>query len=142
MLLRSTKAILAGLLVLSLACSGEPIGPEDPPDDPIIGDYTLQTINNLPLPVVIEDDGTITVEITAGVVNIFPDGTFNDITDLRITEDGESSTFVDTGLGTWSRTANVITFTLSDGSGSYTMTWDGGDRLSQLFDGDQLVYER
>jgi hypothetical protein len=142
MLLRSTKVLLAGLLVLSVACGGESVAPEDPPDDPVIGDYTLQTINNLPLPVVIEDDGIITVEITAGVVNIFPDGTFNDITDLRITDGGQVSTFVDTGLGTWSRTANVITFTLSGGAGSYAMTWDGGDRLSQLFDGDQLVYER
>jgi len=37
---------------------------------------------------------------------------------------------------------STVTFVPNDGSGNYTMTWNGQLRLTQLFQGFTLVYER
>jgi hypothetical protein len=137
-LVRST--LLAGMAALALAaCSGDPTGPD--PDE-LAGEYILLTINGQSLPVIVDQLGNDIIEITQGTVSLEAGGTFDDVTQLRITESGAVSTEVDVTQGTWEAVGTTVTFRPTDGSGTYTMTWDGQLRLTQLFQGLTLVYER
>ena len=52
------------------------------------------------------------------------------------------TTPTDATAGTWSLNGSTILFSPTDGSASYNMTWNGQDRLTQIFQGFTLVYER
>ena len=130
----------AGMIAVSLAaCSGDSTGPDL---DELAGEYILFTINGQSLPVIVDQFGNDIVEITQGSVSLESNGTFDDVTQLRITESGAVSTEVDVTQGTWEAVGTTVTFRPTDGSGTYTMTWDGQLRLTQLFTGLTLVYER
>ena len=137
-LFRST--LRAGMLAVSLAaCSGDPTGPDL---DDLAGEYILFTINGQTLPVIVDQVGNDIVEVSQGSVTLQTSGTFDDVTQLRITESGVVSTQVDVAQGTWEAVGSTVTFRPSDNSGTYTMTWDGNLRLTQIFQGFTLVYEK
>jgi hypothetical protein len=130
----------AGMIAVSLAaCSGDSTGPDL---DELAGEYILFTINGQSLPVIVDQFGNDIVEITQGSVSLESNGTFDDVTQLRITQSGVVTTEVDVTQGTWEAVGTTVTFRPTDGSGTYTMTWDGQLRLTQLFQGFTLVYER
>ena len=134
------NTLSAGLLAVSLvACSGDATGPD--PDE-LAGEYILFTINGQSLPVIVDQVGNDIVEVTQGSVTLQSSGAFDDVTQLRITESGVVSTQVDVAQGTWEAVGTTVTFRPSDNSGTYTMTWDGNLRLTQIFQGFTLVYER
>lgn len=135
--------LTAGMLAASLAaCSGDATGPDA---DTLAGEYILFTIDGQSLPVIVDQVGNDIAEVTEGSVTLQSNGTFDDVTTLRITESGVVTTEVDATQGNWTVSGTTVTFTPNDGSGSYTMTWDiqqGQRRLTQLFQGFTLVYER
>ena len=77
-----------------------------------------------------------------GTVTLDEDGTFGDVTELRITEGGVVTTEGVSTQGTWTISGSTVTFVPNDGSDNYTMTWDGQLRLTQLFQGFTLVYDK
>ncbi len=112
----------------------------DPPGDPT-GVYPLRTINGQPLPFLYSQIGDDKVEFMDGTVTLNADKTFIDATTFRVTEQGVVTTEVDLGDGTWSLSGATVRFLLADGS-SYSMTWNGTDTLTQVFDTFTLVYQK
>jgi len=129
----------AGVIAVALAACGDSTGPDS---DDLVGSYDLITIDGASLPVIVEQIGEDKAEITMGTVTLDEDGTFGDVTELRITEGGVVTTEVVSTQGTWTVSGSTVTFVPNDGSGNYTMTWDGQLRLTQLFQGFTLVYDK
>jgi hypothetical protein len=136
-LLRNT--LRAGAIAVALAACSDSTGPDT---DDLVGSYTLITIDGASLPVVVDQVGEDKAEVTMGTVTLDEDGTFGDATELRITEGGVVTTEVQSTQGTWTISGSTVTFVPNDGSGNYSMTWDGQLRLTQLFEGFTLVYEK
>jgi hypothetical protein len=135
--LRNT--LRAGVLAVALAGCSDSTGPDT---DDLVGSYDLITIDGASLPVIVDQIGEDKAEITMGTVTLDEDGTFGDVTELRITEGGVVTTEVVSTQGTWTVSGSTVTFVPNDGSGNYTMTWDGQLRLTQLFQGFTLVYDK
>jgi hypothetical protein len=136
---RFRTTLTAGMLAASLAaCGGDPTGT----DPELGGEYILVSIDGKLLPVIVDQIGNDIAEVTFGSVTLNANGTFSDVTHLRITESGVTTTEVDATQGTWAVVGTTVAFTPNDGSGNYTMTWDGDIRLTQLFQGFTLVYEQ
>ncbi|HET9684806.1 MAG TPA: lipocalin family protein [Gemmatimonadaceae bacterium] len=76
------------------------------------GTYTLQSINNVPPPVVIYQDPTVTREAIGGQIQINRDGTFTDVVTYRDTPAGgyPGAPYNDTIYGTWSLSGNTLQF--------------------------------
>ena len=108
----------------------------------VAGAYVLLTIDGQSLPVVVDQQGADIAEVIEGDVDLATDLTFTDVTTLRLTIGGVVTTEADPATGTWSVTGTTVRFTPTDGSPVYTMTWNGTDRLTQLFQGFTLVYEK
>ena len=135
--LRNT--LRAGAIAVVLAACSDSTGPDT---DDLVGSYDLITIDGASLPVIVDQIGEDIAEITMGTVTLDEDGTFGDATEIRITEGGVVTTEVQSTQGTWTVSGSTVTFVPNDGSGNYTMTWNGQLRLTQLFQGFTLVYER
>lgn len=133
------KTLRAGVLVVALAACSDATGPDS---DNLVGSYDLITVDGASLPVIVDQIGEDKAEITMGTVTLDEDGTFGDVTELRITEAGVVTTEVVSTQGTWTVSGSTVTFVPNDGSGNYSMTWDGQLRLTQLFQGFTLVYEQ
>ena len=136
-LLRNT--LRAGVIAVALAACSDSTGPDT---DDLVGSYDLITIDGASLPVIVDQIGEDKAEITMGTVTLDEDGTFGDVTELRITEGGVVTTEVQSTQGTWTVSGSTVTFVPNDGSGNYTMTWNGQLRLTQLFQGFTLVYDK
>ena len=135
--LRNT--LRAGVIAVALAGCSDSTGPDT---DDLVGTYDLISIDGASLPVIVEQIGEDKAEITMGTVTLDEDGTFGDVTGLRITEGGVVTTEVASTQGTWTVSGSTVTFVPNDGSGNYTMTWNGQLRLTQLFQGFTLVYDK
>ena len=133
------NTIRAGVIAVALAACSDSTGPDT---DDLVGSYDLITIDGASLPVIVDQIGEDIAEITMGTVTLDEDGTFGDATEIRITEGGVVTTEVQSTQGTWTVSGSTVTFVPNDGSGNYTMTWNGQLRLTQLFQGFTLVYER
>jgi hypothetical protein len=133
------KTLRAGVIAVALAACSDSTGPSP---DQLVGSYNLFTIDGASLPVVVDQVGEDKAEVTMGTVTLDEDGTFGDVTELRITEAGVVTTEVQATQGTWTVSGSTVTFVPNDGSGNYSMTWNGQLRLTQLFQGFTLVYER
>ena len=136
-LLRNT--LRAGVIAVALAACSDSTGPDT---DELVGSYNLFTIDGASLPVIVDQIGEDKAEITMGTVTLDENGTFGDATEIRVTEGGVVTTEVQSTQGTWTVSGSTVTFVPNDGSGNYTMTWNGQLRLTQLFQGFTLVYER
>jgi len=136
-LLRNT--LRAGAIVVALAACSDSTGPDT---DDLVGSYDLITIDGASLPVIVDQIGEDKAEITMGTVTLDEDGTFGDATELRITEGGVVTTEVQSTQGTWTVSGSIVSFVPNDGSGNYSMTWNGQLRLTQVFQGFTLVYEK
>ena len=70
------SALLAGMAAVSLGgCGGDSTG-TDP--DAVVGVYTLITINGQLLPVIVDQVGDDIAEVTAGLVTLDADRSFDD----------------------------------------------------------------
>lgn len=128
------KIVAVLLLSTSIAC-GDATGPSS-----VTGNYTLRTINDASLPVILDDSTDYRLEITDGEVNLDSDESFSDITYYRETSGTQVITDTQVFQGTYFRAGNNITFTTTDGD-SYTMALDGRS-LTQNVQGTIFIYER
>ena len=107
----------------------------------LFGTYLLISVDCDPPPVIVDQNATSTLEITGGIVSLTEDG-FVDATTTRETTNGVPLNEVTTAEGSWVVSGRTVRFTPDDGSDAYTMTWDGGAKLTQVFEGVVLVYQR
>lgn len=136
------QSMLAAALAVMVGCgSDDSTGPNE---NAVVGVYTLATINGQQLPVIVEQSGNDKAEITQGVVTLNANGTFSDVTQVRITVSGQVTMETETATGNWTRTASTVQFNPTNpaGSSAYTMTWDGDDRLTQVFGNFTLIYQK
>lgn len=140
-MLRIRNTLRAGVLALALMSCRDATGPDF---DALVGEYILMTIDGDPLPVIVDQIDNDIAEVTAGLLTIEAGGGFTDATTLRFTISGEVTTSVEAAAGNWTVASNgtTVNFNPNDGSGAYSMTWNGADRLTQIFEGFTLVYER
>jgi hypothetical protein len=124
----------------AMSCGGGSDTTGPPLADAAVGVYTLATINSQQLPVIVQS-GNEQVEITGGVVTLKEDRTFSDVTQLRITTGGAVTSETDAASGSWTRQANTVQFSPT-GFAAYSMTWDGGNRLTQLIGNFTLIYAK
>lgn len=131
------RKLLAGLVLAFVAACGGDGG--SGPNTEHVGTYTLQTINGAALPFLLQS-GTTRIEVTGGRVSLNADGTFSDITDLRVTQGTTVATTQEGTLGAYQRSGNNITLVPASG-GSYSMAYSG-NTLTQVESGATLVYRR
>lgn len=132
--------LLISILFLGLAaCGGDSTAPTDPPEQHA-GTYVLLTANGAPLPFTLVEQGSNTVEITAGSVTLRADATFDDEATIRVTEDGEVTIDEDLISGTFTVSQGRVRFLTLDGL-VYEADIDG-NVMTQNFQGLVLVYER
>ena len=134
------KIAFAALLGLTLAACSDTAGSNDADD--AVGAYTLRTIDGQNLPVIVDQQGNDIAEVIQGSVTLNANRTFTDLTVLRITEGGVVTTENDETSGTWSLAGRTVQFAPGGLPAPYAMAWDGGDELTQLFNGFTLVYRR
>lgn len=134
--MRRTTALRATLLAaaLTIAC-GEPTSPLD-----LVGTYTLQSINALPLPFTIESSGTMRVEVLDDVLMLASSSNYSSVGHKRYTVNSFVSEVAPVDAGTFSRRGNAIAMeSLLIGH------WEGtihGRSLSLVQHGFTLVYTR
>jgi hypothetical protein len=131
---RAMRKLFAAALLVLAACS-DSTGP-----NAHVGAYALTSINGVGLPVIVDQDATGTLEITAGLVTLSANGTFTDRTDFRETTGSQVFTDFDVTTGSYEINGNNITF-FPNGGGSYSMAFSG-ETLTQVEPGFTLVYEK
>ncbi len=136
-------------IVTLAACGGSDSGgPTAPPPpsgtDPVVGAFTLTTVNSGPLPFTLFNEGGFRLEMTGSTMAMQAGGQFVMATTTRETVAGFPSTYVDSTRGTWTQNAGAVTLTAMSGA-SAAATWDG-TRLSFQMTGDpgvlSLVYRK
>src|SRR5262245_11718849 len=133
------RLLAAVALSFAVACGGD--SSTAPPAEQLAGTWTLQTVNGAPLPFVIAQSGTNTLEVLSDVFVIASTGTFTQTTTFRSTVNGVVTTdsIPDTGSYTQSGTTLSLHFN-GDGS-SGTASWSG-NTLTASTGGITAVYKR
>jgi len=119
-------------LALLLACGTEP--------RPVEGTYILHSVDAVTVPVILYEDETEKDELVSGEVQLRDDGTFTDITAMRLTVNGEVRVDIVEAEGTWSQDGPDVVFRMSNG-GTYRMSLSS-NTLTQDWYGYLLVYQR
>jgi hypothetical protein len=127
------RAVIAVLsLVLLAACGTEPRA--------LAGTYVLRSVDGITVPVILYEDDTEKDELLSGEVQLRDDGTFTDITAMRLTVNEEVRVDIVEAEGTWSQEGSEVVFRMSNG-GTYRMSLTA-NTLSQDWYGYLLVYQR
>lgn len=102
--MRRTTALRATLLAaaFTLAC-GEPTSPLD-----LVGTYTLQSINSMPLPFTLQQTGATRVEVLDDVLFLTSTRNYSSVGHKRYTSYGMVSLAAPVDAGTFSRRGDVI----------------------------------
>ena len=96
-------------LAASLACGKDSTGPGP---EAIEGRYTLQTIGGKSLPVIVVEDESETIGITAGAVTLSAPRTFTMELTLKETTAEGVSFVTDQVSGTWTRSGATVSLTV------------------------------
>jgi hypothetical protein len=127
------RAVIAVLsLALLAACGTEPRALE--------GTYVLRSVDGVTVPVILYEDETEKDELLSGEVQLRDDGTFTDITAMRLTVNEEVRVDIIEAQGTWSQDGSDVVFQMSNG-GTYRMSFSS-NTLTQDWYGYLLSYHR
>lgn len=113
-------------LALGVACA-EPNAP-DSASLALAGTYILETVNGTPLPFLKEQSDTGRIEVVVGVLTLRPDRTYHGEIIEELTGAQETDSLRKVSDGTFSISANVLTFKESGGAVHRGST--SGKRLS------------
>ena len=102
--MRRTTALSITLLAvaLTLAC-GEPTSPLD-----LVGTYTLQSVNGLPLPFTLQQYGTAKVEVLDDMLFLASSSSYSAVGHKLTTSNGFATLSAPVDAGTFSRRGDVI----------------------------------
>jgi hypothetical protein len=134
--MRRTTALRATLLAaaFTLAC-GEPTSPLG-----LVGTYTLQSVNGMPLPFTLQQTGAWKVEVLDDVIVLASSRNYSAVGHKRYTSNGIVSLAAPVDAGTFSRRGNIIAM-----QSLLVGHWKGtieGRTLSLVQQGYTLVYTR
>lgn len=112
--MRKLIPILFGALALAVTACG---GGDSTAPPSVAGTYTLQSVNNAPLPFTTSEDATYKAEILSWVVTLNNDNTFSHVFRGRSTDNGQTTVNTITSSGTYTSSgATVDMFDNSDNS--------------------------
>lgn len=133
------RFMACALLIVAAACGSD--GPTQPTSTSVAGTWSLQTINGNGLPYVVAQTGADKVELISDVITAVASGSFTQITQVRITQNGQTSTQSIPDAGSFSLNGTAVTFTFnSDGStGTGSVS---GNTLTVTDDGFAYVYKK
>lgn len=120
------RRYLAGLLLVALAaCGGDKT---TSPDAAISGSYMLQSLNGASVPAVLVEDEEERDELTAGVIVLRSDRTWNITLSLRVTDLTDNSVFTIplTSGGTYTNSGSSVTLVAPGGLAPLNGTVSGG----------------
>ena len=128
------------LLVATVACSGGD-SPTQPTTASLAGTWSLETINGVNLPYIAAQSGADKLEIISDVITAVASGSFTQMTQIRVTQNGQVSTQSVPDAGSYTLNGTAVTFTFnSDGStGTGALS---GNTLTVAEDGVALVYKK
>lgn len=108
------RVLPALALVVALTACGDKSS--EPLLAPIQGTWSLHTINGVPLPFVVSQAGANKLELTSDVFTVAAGGRFTQVTTMRTTLNGQTSTQVTPDAGNYTLTGNAVVFQFdSDG---------------------------
>jgi hypothetical protein len=132
------RALIVATAVFLLGCN---TGPQQ---DPAVGQYVLKTVNGITLPANLGVAGGKTTQVVTGSVFIDPDGGYQKLMYLQLTQTGTATTQEDMDTGRWRRSGSSLTFTVStssSGGGGYAGSLSGST-LTLTQSGIIGVYEK
>jgi hypothetical protein len=138
----SARRLAIGVLaIFSLACGSDAVTASG---SPIVGTYSLRTVNGAALPVTVTDSlEGVPVLVTYMSPTSFTLGSDNSvriITTLRVVLGSINQVQTDTLTGTYALRGLQVTFS-RPGSTSFTAAWNGSDALT-LVDGETFVFKK
>jgi hypothetical protein len=111
---RFIPILLGALALTATACGG---GDSSTAPTSVAGTYTLQSVNNGPLPFTTDQDATYKAEILSWVVTLNDDKSFSHVFMGRSTDNGQITENTITGAGTYTHSgATVDMFDPTDNS--------------------------
>jgi hypothetical protein len=127
-------------LALAVACGGGD-SPSAPTQTSVAGTWTLQSINGTNLPFVIAQTGANKAEVMSDVVTAVASGSYTQMTQVRVTQNGQASMQSFSEAGSWTLNGSAASFRRnSDGSvGTASVS---GNTLTLAEDGFAYVYKR
>jgi hypothetical protein len=139
--MRRVTSVLALTLATVLAACGGSDKSTAPTTASVAGVWNLQTVNGNNLPYTVIAVGSDHIEVTSDVITASSNGTFSQVTTLRVTQSGQTQTQNQPDSGTWSLNGTAVTFTFqSDGStGTGSLS---GNTLTVTEGGLALVYKK
>jgi hypothetical protein len=115
------RVLLMAVVPALAACDDDGSGP----DLNVEGTYQLQTVNNQPLPFVLDQEGTVFLEeLVSAAITLNANGTFNDIATVRTTENGVVTTESQPDGGVYTQNNNVVSLHYQ-GGGTINTTVNG-----------------
>lgn len=129
------KKLFFALLAVAIACSDS----TGPTKASVAGTWTLQSINGVTLPVVIDQSLTSKLEITGDVLTVSSSGSFTQATSFRLTQNNVVQTQTIPDAGSYVLSGSTVTFQFqSDGStGTGTLN---GNTMTVTAGGSTYIY--
>ena len=134
------RLISCMLFVVAAACGGGD-APTQPTSASVAGTWNLQTVNGAPLPYVAAQVGADKVELMSDVITAVASGSFTQMTQVRVTQNGQVTTqsIPDAGSFTLAGTAVNFTFDSDGSSGTGSLS---GNTLTVAEGGFAFVYKK
>jgi hypothetical protein len=133
------RLIACMLLLVGAACGGD--SPTQPTSSSVAGTWSLQTINGTGLPYIVAQTGSDKVELTSDVLTVVGSGSFTQITQVRVTQNGQVSTQSIPDAGSYVLNGTAVTFTFNSDGSSGTGSLSG-NTLTIAEDGFAYVYRK
>ena len=133
------RLIACMLLLVGAACGGD--SPTQPTSSSVAGTWSLQTINGTALPYIVAQAGSDKVELTSDVLTVVGSGSFTQITQVRVTQNGQVSTQSIPDAGSYVLNGTAVTFTFNSDGSSGTGSLSG-NTLTIAEDGFAYVYRK
>jgi hypothetical protein len=106
-----------------------------------VGTWRLQTVNGLPLPFTLPEEGVDKLELTAETITLIASGRVSMVTTFRVTDGGNVSAESVPDAGTYAVTGSTVTF-MFDSDGSTPTATVNGDTMTLDDIGLTFVYRR
>ena len=135
--------LVVGFLAVALACAPDSVSRNSLA---ATGRWTLRSYNGSALPAVALNNGTTTVEVLSGTLDLSSDGLYSLATSYRMTQNGVVTLTTDPGSGNWVDRGGQITLSRGNGVADAAAVYTG-DRMTLYAPADnggllQIVYMR
>jgi hypothetical protein len=104
-MVKPIAVVAATICFVTASCGG---GDKSTGPTVVAGTYTLQTVNNSPLPFTTSEDATYKAEILSWVITLKDDNTYSDIFHGRSTDNGQVADNTLTSSGTYTQTGSTL----------------------------------